>query len=713
MDGLKPLIEAFGFRHGIELFIFLAGFPVVRYCARTYWDKKKKSPEILSLTAWALLGCWYLWAFYGERYTPHPFIEFAALLVLTVAWLCGLWFSLFADDRRIKVLRADGARLQEQGLHRAAAEKFRSALEGLSLPQNRKHYFDTLYRLGECELQTGPPAAARKDFEDLVAHAVALNDPAWHSRGVCGLGCVDYLCDDRNDVALQEFQQAIELSQNAKDPEGEAAARRDLGDLHRFLGHFSEARREYDQALLLFRSRRNPAGEAGVLRGLGDLELASAVNGGRAREYLEAAAKLYKSAHYAPGIANTQLILGRLERILGNYNAARQHFRSASATFQNSGDKLGYANGLLLLGEADRELSSNEEARNNFTRALDLFMAENENEGKANCLRDLGYLDVVRAELPEARKKYVEARRLYVQQGDRLGQGNIFKALGDLEAILGKYDLCRTYFDDASRLFTVERSDSDLADLALRRARLEYELAAFSKARQCCQEALAVIAPGNQLDAAFADNFLAQLEVTLGDYSSAQTRLEKCRAYFNKSGHASEEAEALRGLADVLAATGKPDKATQLYAAAKAIFQKTEDVLGEGSVLLRTAELERSRNRNDLAGQYLDAAQKIFDAAGYQMRQADVLLARGELAKALQDPARAKTNFAAARTLYDSLGNRFGAARADFADAQLGGSGASGLFTVAQASFTILGLPHWAQKAQAEIDKLKVPTPHN
>ncbi|MFZ0521963.1 MAG: tetratricopeptide repeat protein [Candidatus Acidiferrales bacterium] len=712
MDGLKPLIEAFGFRHGIELFIFLAGFPVVRYCARTYWDKKKKSPEILSLTAWALLGCWYLWAFYGERYTPHPFIEFAALLVLTAAWLCGLWFSLFADDRRIKVLRADGARLQEQGLHRAAAEKFRSALEGLSLPQDRKHYFDTLYRLGECELQTGPAAAARKDFEDLVAHAVELNDPAWHSRGVCGLGRLDYL-GGNNDLALQEFQQAITLSQQAKDQDGEATARRYLADLYRFLGQAPEARREYELALSAFRSSRHAAGEAGVLRGLGDLELASAVNGGKARQYLQSADKIYQATHYAPGAANTQLSLGRLERIQGNFNAARQHYRSASAIFQTTDDKLGYANSLLLLGETDRELGANDQARNNFSQALELFTAENENDGKANCLRGLGHLDLMRGQLEDARKKYVEARALYIQQSDRLGEGNILAGLGDLESILGRYDLGRTYYDDAVKLFTLEQSNSSLAALALRRARLEYELANFPKARQSYADALVAIGPGDPLDTAIADIFLGQLECTLGDYPSAQARLEKCRAYFNKSGHVSEEAESLRGLADVAAATGKPDIASQLYAAAKAIFQKTEDVLDEGSVLLRAAELERSRNKSDLAGQYLDAAQKIFDAAGYQMRQADVLLARGELAKALQDPAKAKTDFAAARTLYDSLGNRFGAARADFADAQLGGSGASGLFTVAQASFTILGLPHWAQKAQAEIDKLKVPSPHN
>ncbi len=312
-----------------------------------------------------------------------------------------------------------------------------------------------------------------------------------------------------------------------------------------------------------------------------------------------------------------------------------------------------------------------------------------------------------------AREKYDQARGLYVEQKDHLGEGNILAGLGGLESILGRYELGRNYYRDAMNLFTLEKNSGSLIAHALRRARLEYELGDFPKARQYYDEAVAAIAPGNALDSAIADNFLGQLEITLADYSSAQTRLEKCRAYFNKSGHVSEEAEALTGLADIAAATGKADIARQLYAAAQAIFQKTEDVFNEAVVLLSTAELEISRNKTDVAGPHLDAAQKIFDAAGYQMRQADVLLARGELAKALQDPAKAKSNYAAARTLYDSLGNRFGAARTDFAEAQLGGPAASGLFTVAEASFTFLALPKWAQKAQAELAKLKVASSHN
>ena len=642
-DGLKDLIEAFGIRHGIELFAFVSGFPLVRYCARAYWDKKKKSPEILALTAWALLGCWYLWAFYGARYPahPHPLVEFAALLILTVAWLCALWFAVFADDRRINALRADGARLQNEGLYRAAAEKYRSALEGLAPPQDRKHYFETLNRLGECDLQTGPPDAARKDFDDLVARAVELNDPAWQSRGVCGLGRLNYIAGNL-EVALQEYQQAITLSQQAKDPESEATARRHLGDLHRFKGEFPEATNEYNLALSVFRARRNLAGEAGVLRGLGDLELSSAVNGGKARQYLESAGKIYQAIHSAPGAANTQLSLGLLERTLGNFNAARERFGSAGGIFQKSQDQLGHANSLVLLGEIDRELGANKDARKNFTQALDLFTAENEKDGIANCLRGLGHLDLTRGDLAEARNKYDQARDLYVQQKDRLGQGNISAGLGYLECIPGRYELGRTYYGDATKLFTLEKNGSSLLALALRRARLEYELGEFPKARKYHDDAAAAIAPGNALDSAIADNFLGQLEVILADYSSAQTRLEKCRAYFNKSGHVSEEAEALTGLADIAAATGKADIARQLYAAAQAIFQKTEDVFNEAVVLLSTAELEISRNKTDVAGPHLDAAQKIFDAAGYQMRQADVLLARGELAKALQDPAKSK-----------------------------------------------------------------------
>lgn len=700
---LKWIEEHFGLRHTIEIIVFVGGVLLAKYLAGRFWDKKRKAPEVFLESFWVLVAGWYCVEIYSRSARQATFGA-VLLSFLTCVWLASLWFVLHLQERTLAKLIEAGKVLQKQGLFRDAASKYSQSLANSAINHNRKLHLECLNRLGHCELQFGEREVARTHFNESVALAIEWRNAYWRSRGHCGLGLLDYL-GGASDAARQQFDQALSISIEKRDALGQAIAKRHLGDLDRYLGHEGPARDNYTTALGIFREKHDDVGEAGVLRGLGDLELMHGLRGEEAVANLRKAHQIYVRLNHAPGMANTELSLGQVERINGDSEAARQHFSTARGTFQRLGDRLGEANALLYQGEVDRAVGESAEARRNFVDAIALYNLEKSQEGKANCLRGLGHIYLTQGNLKNAEESFGEAKELYLREADHLGQGYALAGLGDLEAIRGNYPLSRKLFADALELFAKEGSESSKASVWIRAGGLDCELANFDSARSLFDKACQTLGKGSPLEAATATVSLGHLECILGNYAAARQCFQSSESIFAKRRDIYGEAEAGRGLAEVDFEEGSIESAIQRYTDARVAFQKIEHALGEADVLLLMAALERSRRNHDLAYEYLEKAKSIFEGSQWRMRLADVLCERGQLAHGDGALSDAKGYFVASRKIYEHLGAPLGRARVDYAEGLLKNPEARDLLKRALDTFKKLGLPKWVERAENEIQR--------
>jgi tetratricopeptide (TPR) repeat protein len=703
---LDWLERHFGLTHAIEIFILVAGFPVVRYLAQRFWDKELRAPEGFWLTGWGLTSLWYFSLRYARSLTAHPYWALLIPLGLTAIWILLLGLTLHSDRGKLAADVQAASKLEDKSLYPAAIERYRRALANQALRQGSRRHLECLCQLGACFVHIGDRQSANRNFDECLSGAVAASNQYWQARALCGLGQLEYL-GAATEAARNHYEQALAISASGHDQVGEAVARRYLGELEAFLSNFPAALDQYNQALSLFRSHHRDLGTADVLRSLGELEVASESDDNQARLYLDEARMLYQKKEHVAGIAAVELAFGQLERMLDNNEKAREHYRLARGRFQSMGNKLGQANVSLIVGEMDRIFGAIEAAEANFNEALVLFEAEGETEGQANCLRGLGHLAIVRGLPKEALETYTKALKLFRSQPDRLGEGNVLAGLANLDIISGDYAAARLKYQQAADLFQKEGSKSSLASLQRRVGDLETRLASFGKARERYTAAAEYQSKKATPDSSLLLLSIGRLECLSGNIVDASRLFRRALTDFTTLSHAFGRAASLGALADVELAESHSDSARRYYVDARAIFSQLGDVLGEHDLLVRLAELETLHGNHQIAADYLDIAKRAFDNLAYRQGQADVLGRRGQLAAASGDKPQAKRYLNDARALYQKLGLPLEEACINFLEGSLSEPKSAVMLRAALDSFRNLGAKSWAARAQSELDNLE------
>lgn len=274
-----------------------------------------------------------------------------------------------------------------------------------------------------------------------------------------------------------------------------------LGEAHRMLAEYGEARSLLEEALPLYRATGDRVGEANTLTELGDVRYSLDAYG-EARAYHEAALPLYRAIGARLGEANTFLSLGDVHAMLDEPEAARTCYENALPLYRESGERLGEANTRKSLGDVHFGLGVHEEARTHYAVALTLYRAIGDRMSEANTLRSLGNLHFALAEYAEARVCLDEALPIYHAIGDRLGEANVYRGLADLEYFTENYAAAGALYHQALEVYKAIDIPFNVAFTLQCLGYTAIATGDLAQARVCYQEALAIFAAIDSLAAA-------------------------------------------------------------------------------------------------------------------------------------------------------------------------------------------------------------------
>jgi len=210
----------------------------------------------------------------------------------------------------------------------------------------------------------------------------------------------------RYDEAAALFDRALALWQLGDDPGKRTNILLNRGHLHRELGESNQARERFSEALRISRQAKDRNGEAIALDALGLLAQDVKRPGG-ALEFLQLALALRPPG--SRGRAATLTVLGVTYRQLGRREDARRAYQEALPIFRRLGDSREQARCLGNLGRLEAAAGRDAAAIDDFDRALGLFRALDDPphlawtlEGKARLLRRRGDLEAARGLMEEA-----------------------------------------------------------------------------------------------------------------------------------------------------------------------------------------------------------------------------------------------------------------------------------------------------------------------
>lgn len=128
-------------------------------------------------------------------------------------------------------------------------------------------------------------------------------------------------------------------------------------------------------------------------------------------EILRALLPLQQQANRAADTAHSAMLLGDLEKRLGEIDPARQHYQHAIQLFTTERANLGLANVYLMLGLLERQQSQLDTARRLFNQARENFIAEREMMGLGYTCAELARVAHMLGESAQADKYLEEGMR--------------------------------------------------------------------------------------------------------------------------------------------------------------------------------------------------------------------------------------------------------------------------------------------------------------
>ena len=128
--------------------------------------------------------------------------------------------------------------------------------------------------LGDFAHMRSDYGTAQKYYQEALEFYTAQNDALFMAHCINSLGRIEVLYGSKYDTAVAHFEDARALYHNTGNLQGEAAASKGLGDVHREQGDYDKARQDYEKALALYNQEEDLWGQAGCLQGLADCDLA-------------------------------------------------------------------------------------------------------------------------------------------------------------------------------------------------------------------------------------------------------------------------------------------------------------------------------------------------------------------------------------------------------------------------------------------------------
>ncbi|MBW4518183.1 MAG: tetratricopeptide repeat protein [Scytolyngbya sp. HA4215-MV1] len=259
------------------------------------------------------------------------------------------------------------------------------------------------------------------------------------------------------EVALQSWQQSLQMYREIQDRLGEGYALGNLGNAYYALGNYGKAIEYHEQSLAIAREIKNRLGEGQSLGNLGVAYYALG-NYGKAIEHHEQSLAIAREIKNRLGEGQSLGNLGNAYDALGNYGKAIEYHEQSLAIAQEIKDRLGEGQSLGNLGIAYDALGNYGKAIEYQEQRLAIAREIKDRLGEGAALGNLGLAYFSLDNYDKAIEYQEQSLAIKREIKDRLGEGYALGNLGNAYFSLGNYGKAIEYQEQA---LTIAREIKD------------------------------------------------------------------------------------------------------------------------------------------------------------------------------------------------------------------------------------------------------------
>ncbi len=326
-------------------------------------------------------------------------------------------------------------------------------------------------------------------------------------------------------------------------------ALRGFAHLLRIQSHYKQATQLYSQALDWSQQIRDPEGLAKALVGLSSVHLMQGDPraGRKVRERLESMLGEIESQEVHGKVL---LHLAEASQRQGKHNERYQYLVRARQALENSSDRQGLSNALTALGGALMAPSLDapdrfEEAEHLLQQALELKRSLGDRHGVADAFRHLGHLEVERHNFDDAEVKLARSLAINQALGTPFSIGATQNSLGVLHLLTQRYQSAERHFDAAIDTFKRMGDQIAISQPLLNKGIGAINQRRFNQAQTYLREARRLKESLGTSWALFdLRNNLAIVEMWFGNFENAEQLLKETLTHVDEHGTAEDRATA-------------------------------------------------------------------------------------------------------------------------------------------------------------------------
>jgi CHAT domain-containing protein len=243
------------------------------------------------------------------------------------------------------------------------------------------------------------------------------------------------------------------------------------------------------------------------------------------------------------------------------------------------------------------------EATETYQQALEQWRALNNSKQEASTLIKLAFIEVRKGEWSSAISLLTQAQSL-LDERDVTQMGQIASALGDIFNESGLPENGLIELRRAQEYFRQTPDERDDKRMILDIGNTYFLLGNTGEALTYLQQALASFAP-DTLDAAQSHEYLARVNSSLGEHTTALQHLQAALPIYERIGNPQEAAQVRGLMGQIYQQQGNLDQARRYYQQALGTFQRLSDRLNEAAIHYALGRLALQQGNYDAAEDYL------------------------------------------------------------------------------------------------------------
>ena len=562
------------------------------------------------------------------------------------------------DTAASVLLDIDRNYLIRWGHGRYTLELHQRLLDHLADPWVRSN---ALAIIGSCHLSLDNYPSAIDHYQQALAISRDIGDRQGEVTSLGGLASC-YSAQNDYPRAIDHYQQALAISRDIGDREGEAYGLGGLAGCYYAQNDYPSAIDHYQQALAISRDIGDREGEATSLGGLAGCyymqnDYPSAI------DHYQQALAISRDIGDRQGEAYSLGGLADCYSAQDDYPSAIDHYQQALAISRDIGDRQGEAYSLGGLASCYYTQDDYPSAIDHYQQALAISRDIGNRQGQATSLGGLADCYYTQDDYPSAIDHYQQALAISRDIGNRQGQANSLRGLADCYSAQDDYPSAIDHYQQALAISRDIGNRQGQANSLRGLASCYSAQDDYPSAIDHYQQALAIGRDiGDRQGEAYGLGGLADCYSAQGDYPRAIDHYQRALAISRDIGNRQGEANGLRGLADCYSAQGDYPSAIDHYQRALAISRNVGDRQGEAYGLRGLADCYSAQGDYPSAIDHYQRALAISRDIGNRQGEANGLRGLADCYSAQGDYPSAIDHYQQALAISRDIGNRQGEA---------------------------------------------------